>query len=312
MPDPLPPTLSRGGPTCPTCSQTAASPVPSPASPPALPFTIPLPPSANLPDPDPSVLSPQSSVLRLRAARRGPRTVLTEVLRTAPFHPSPPSYRAGAATAEVTVQQAGPGLLPGDALRAEVAVGPGAALVVRGQGATKLYPSPTGVPALSLTHLRVAPGATLLWLPGELIPFRAAVLQQETTVDLAPGARLALAEILTPGRLHRGERDAYTRLDLRLRIALAGRPILIERARLDPARRPLATPGRHGPFPCAATLYLFGFGDFSLPHSNRDAPVLAGADRTPDGLLVVRLLGPTPQALRARIDALLHRAHGAG
>lgn len=101
-----------------------------------------------------------------------------------------------------------------------------------------------------------------------------------------------------------GERDAYALLDLRLRVSLGGRPILIERARIDPARRPPAALGRHGPFPCTAALYLFGAeGDLGRP--DPADPVAWGIDRTPDGLLVVRLLGPTPRAVRAQIDALL-------
>lgn len=205
------------------------------------------------------------------------------------------------------VQQAGPGLFAGETLEAEVAVDPGAALVVRGQGATKVYPSPTGGAALSRTRLRVAAGASLNWLPGELIPFHGAVLRQETVVELAPGARLVLLEILTPGRLAMGERDAYARLDLRLRIEVAGRPVLVERAVLEPARRPLAAPGRHGGFVCAGALYLAGFGaGAALGQSEPGAAVWWGSGAPAAGeVTVVRLLGPTAQTIRATAEALL-------
>ena len=208
------------------------------------------------------------------------------------------------------VQQVGPGLFPGEMLDAEVAVDPGADLVVRGQGATKVYPSPGGAPAVSMTRLRVAAGASLAWLPGELIPFRDSVLRQETVVELEAGSRLALLEILTPGRLAMGERDAYARLDLRLRIAVAGRPVLIERAVLEPGRRPLAAAARHGGFACAGGLYLAGVdagGESpALGQSEPGAAVWWGSGTTAHGpVAVVRLLGPTAQAVRAQADALL-------
>ncbi|HYO29383.1 MAG TPA: hypothetical protein VER37_02280, partial [Thermomicrobiales bacterium] len=77
-----------------------------------------------------------TGLMRLRAERVGARSVLTRVERTAPFHPGPAHYQGlDGRTPEIIVQGVGPGIFPGDRLLAEVAVGPGAALVVRGQGA---------------------------------------------------------------------------------------------------------------------------------------------------------------------------------
>lgn len=206
------------------------------------------------------------------------------------------------------IQQVGPGLFPGDRLRVDVLVEAGADLVVRGQGATKLFPSPSGIPATTVTRLQVGGGGSLCWLPGELIPFRDAVLQQETIVEVAAGGRLALVELLTPGRAAMGEREVYTRLDLRLRISIAGRPVLIERTRLEPALRPLGVLGRHGGLACAGTLYLGGFGAAELGCGEREDAVRWASGRAAAGdVTLVRLLGETPQALRAVIDGLLRR-----
>ena len=76
------------------------------------------------------------------------------------------------------------------------------------QGATRLYPSRGGEAAAEIA-LRVASGGTLWWLPGELIPFRDAAYQARSVASLESGARLAWLEIITPGRLAMGERDAY-------------------------------------------------------------------------------------------------------
>jgi urease accessory protein len=243
--------------------------------------------------------------MRLRAERVGARSVLTRVERTAPFHPGPAHYQGlDGRTPEIIVQGVGPGIFPGDRLLAEVAVGPGAVLVVRGQGAAKAYPSPTGVEAWSETRLDVADGGALWWLPGELIPFRRATLRQETTVRLATGSRLALLDLLVPGRLAAGERDAYARLDLRLRVEREGRPLLIERALLDPCVRPLAGPGGFGGFGCAGTLVLVGYGAPSLASPSDTAGVWLGADGR-DGWALVRALGPSADATRRALLAVL-------
>lgn len=252
-------------------------------------------------------MSPPTGVLRLRAVPLGGRTVLAETYRSAPFHLTAASYRRGNGTAEVIVQQVSPGLLPGDHVLTEIDVKSGARLVVRGQSATKVYPAPNGGEAQARTVLRVAADAALTYLPGELIPFRDAVYRQETEVDLCPGARLALGETLTPGRVAMGERDAYSVLDLRLCLRLNGRPLLIERARLEPAVRPLRVVGRHGSHGCAGSLYLFGVPQGVLDDEGGAAGLWWGHGFV-DGLTVVRVLGETAQTVNAQVVRLIARA----
>ena len=120
--------------------------------------------------------------LRLRAECAGERTVLTDVFRTAPFHPGPVHHRGG--TAEVVLQGVGPGLFPGERLEIDINVRSGCSLVVSAQGATKVYASPHGTAAESATTLRVGRDASLCWLPGDLIPFRDASYAAQTVVDL--------------------------------------------------------------------------------------------------------------------------------
>lgn len=246
---------------------------------------------------------PATGRLRLRAEQIGARSVLTDVERTAPFHPGPAAYRDGR-TPEVIIQGVGPGIFPGDRLRAEIVVGPAACLVVRGQGALKAYPSPSGALARSETRLDVAEGGALWWLPGELIPFRDAVMEQETSVRLAVGSRLALLDLVTRGRLAMGERDAFARLDLRLRIERDGCPLLIERALLEPRRRSLSDPGAFGAFGCVGTLLLVGYGERSLAPPPAEDGVWLGAAGD-DRWTLVRALGPAADATRQALLAVL-------
>jgi urease accessory protein len=243
--------------------------------------------------------------LRIRACRFGSRTAIVESYRTAPFHLGHPSDRAGEGSAELIVQGVGPGYLPGDRLSIDITAESGASLVVRGQGATKLYPSPRGVPATADVLLTVEQGARLVYLPGELIPFRQSILHQRTSVDVAPEGLLVLGEILTPGRVAMGECHQFTRLHLDVEATFGGQACLVERARLDPIRRPLTSIGRHASFPVAGTLYLIG--SVSLP--SFDLPTgIHVASATGDGYSLVRLLGPTVQAVSTAMQSLIAEA----
>jgi urease accessory protein len=232
--------------------------------------------------------------------------VLRDVERTAPFALGPPSYRRGRETAEVIVQQVGPGILPGDDLRVELVVGTGARLVVRGQGATRLYPCPDGTRATVRLSIRVEGGGELVFLPGELIPFRDAELCQWTDAEIGPGGRFALSEIVAPGRSAMGEAYAYRRLDLRQRISVDGRPVLVERSQLDPRRRPLDAPGRHGSFPVAGTLYLAGYESMPTLDLLAEARALIGVGQVGD-VGIVRLLAQTTQVARQTFDSVVER-----
>lgn len=242
--------------------------------------------------------------LRVRAERMGARTVVTDAYRTAPFHLGWPSDRLGDGSAELIVQGVGPGYLPGDRLAIDVSVGSGASLTLRGQGATKVFPSPQGVPAVVEVRLTVDAGGRLVYLPGELIPFRDSVLEQVTRIQVAVGGALALGEILTPGRVAMGEVNAFARLRLDVEARYGGQTRLIERARLEPARRPLTSLGRHGAQPIAGSLYLIGDG-WALPASPDIAESVTWASAAGEGYTLVRLLGPTVQAVSAAIRALL-------
>lgn len=245
-----------------------------------------------------------TGALRLRAVLANGVTQIGDCYRTAPFHLGIPADRIGDGRAEVIIQGVGPGYFPGDRLRIDLTAESGATLVVRGQGATKLYPSPGGEAASVATRLRAEAGATLVYLPGELIPFRDGVLTATTEIDVAAGGRVALAEILMPGRTAMGEHLAYRSLDMRVEARYAGRRCLIERMRLEPDIRDVAAVGRHCGYAAVGTLYLIG-GGWSAPlASHLDEPVLWAADGD-ECMVLVRLAGPTAQAVHAAIATIL-------
>jgi len=243
-----------------------------------------------------------TGALRIRAERIGERTAVVDAYRTAPFHFGMPSDREG--TAELIIQGVGPGYLPGDRLKIDISVGSGATLMVRGQGATKLFPSPHGISANVTVSLSVDAGGRLVYLPGELIPYRQAVLEQVTRIDVAQEGSIALGEILTPGRIAMGEEYQFTRLQLNVEALSANRLCLIERARLDPQRRPLPRVGRHGSYAIAGTLCLIG-SDWWMPPSPLIPDMIRWAAADGAGFRLIRFLGPTVQSVAAAMKQFI-------
>lgn len=197
------------------------------------------------------------------------------------------------------------GVLQGDCYTLRVELGPRAGAAVTSAAATQVYRMPEGQASQELL-LRLGPGSRLDWLPEPLILFGGARFRQTTRVELAPGARLALLDVLAPGRLARGERFAFERYEARLEICAAdGRLLAAERALLEPGRHSPAAAGLLDAGPVLGSLFLLG----GQPDPERAAAQLharecprLGAAVLPGGCgLLVRLLGDSPSAVRREL-----------
>ena len=96
------------------------------------------------------------------------------------------------------------GLVGGDTLDITATVGPGAHGLVTTPGATRFYRS-TGEPALQRTHLTLAEGARLEWLPLEALCYNACNAENHLTLNLAPGAECMGWDVTALGLPHAGQ-----------------------------------------------------------------------------------------------------------
>ena len=141
--------------------------------------------------------------------------------------PGPPAGELEA----VIVNTAG-GVAGGDRFSLDVAVEPGARLLVTTAAAEKIYRTLAPDAAIDVT-LAVGAGGSLAWLPQETILFDRARLARSIEVDLAEDARLILAEALVLGRSGMGEAVDDGRLLDRWRLRRDGRLIHAEAMRLE-------------------------------------------------------------------------------
>ncbi|MEK7244854.1 MAG: urease accessory protein UreD, partial [Pseudomonadota bacterium] len=136
--------------------------------------------------------------------RKGGATRLLHLYQHDPLRVLFPTPEDPAIPVAVLVTTSG-GLVGGDRLAIAATVGDGAAAIVTGQAAEKVYRS-IGPDCRVDVDLTVGAGAWMEWLPHETILFEGARLRRRIVADVAPRGRLMAAELLVFGRTARGER----------------------------------------------------------------------------------------------------------
>jgi|SRR5579859_2482002 len=187
-------------------------------------------------------------------------------------------------TALVHMHNLSGGMLAGDRLSVELDIGPGARVQITSTGATRLYRSRSpAAPAELATHARAREGAVLEYLPDPLIPFAGSRYRQRAVVNLEHGAGLFWWDTVAPGREARGEVFSYQNLHLSFELRIAGVPIAIERADLNPVDRPLQSKARLGPYRYFATFYVCraGASECTLRALARELAEVAGQLSSP-------------------------------
>lgn len=249
--------------------------------------------------------------LGLRFERRGSRTVLADQTHVGPLLVQRPFYPEGERTCHVYVLHPPGGIVGGDRLRIEAAVGAGAEVLLTTPAAGKFYRS-AGPEAEQVQSFRVAGGGCLEWLPQETIVYSAARAAQRTEVHLDAGARFIGWDIVCLGRPAAGESflDGWYRSDLE--IWREGRRLVTERARFGGAGDVLSAPWGLAGYPVTATLVAAcdepgvidaaGIDTAVIDIARKaggpdEANALFGVSRL-DGVLIARYLGFQGEAAR--------------
>jgi urease accessory protein len=196
------------------------------------------------------------------------------------------------------------GIVQGDDLEAEIRVEGGAHAIVTSPSATRIYGMDRGE-AASRTRLRVGPGSVLEYLPEPLIPYAGARFLEDLDLEAEPGARALAWEILSPGRLARGESLAYDRLEFRLQVKEGVRTVLRERSVIVPAGG-LGNPVVLSRFTHYGILITIGGDPGEVERAARSAvgTAFAGATRLRGSAVVVKILADELREITALFDRL--------
>ena len=168
--------------------------------------------------------------LELGFERRGAATVLAHQRHEGPLVVQRPFYPEGPVCHVYVLHPPG-GVVAGDELQVQLAVGPQAQALVTTPAAGKFYRS-AGPTARLRQDLDVT-GGTLEWLPQENIYYPGALAVQATQVRLSGAARFLGWEIACLGLAARGAPFEQGLVRQQLELQLDGRWLLCERQRLD-------------------------------------------------------------------------------
>lgn len=144
------------------------------------------------------------------------RTALTRIAHRAPMRllPMRPSSAEDAGAAWCALGSLGGGLLGGDKIDVDVAVGEAASLCLFTQSSTKVYRT-RGPPSEQRLHARVARDALLVLAPDPIVPFEDAAYAQAQCFELEHGSSAVLIDWFSAGRAANGERWAFRSLSSR-------------------------------------------------------------------------------------------------
>ena len=146
---------------------------------------------------------PWHASLQLDYTLEGTRTVARHA-HNGPLRILQSLYPEGDAVCHNVLVHPPGGLVGGDTLDISATVGPGAHGLVTTPGATRFYRS-TGELALQRTHLTLAEGARLEWLPLEALCYNACNAENHLTLNLAPGAECMGWDVTALGLPHAGQ-----------------------------------------------------------------------------------------------------------
>jgi urease accessory protein len=249
----------------------------------------------------PAPIRGQGGLLEVRADLIGGRTRFTDVVQRPPLGISRAIVAdpAHPRMASALLTSAAGGVLQGDVLETRIAVGPGAWLQLGTQSATRFYRMPHERARLATT-LEVAAEAWLEVVPDPWIPYAGADIDSRTRCTVDPDGVLVLAEILTAGRVARGERLAFARVESIVDVAVGGVPCARDVVRLDPAAG-LGRIGALGPFSTIGSLLVVArgvSGESLAPAAHTDGPWWAGTGDLPAGAGAwLRVLGHDERAV---------------
>ena len=232
---------------------------------------------------------------------------LADLYQAAPGRALQPRPEPGEPTCMVLLTTSG-GLAGGDRLILDITAEAGASVTAMAQAAEKVYRSAgSDADTRLVQRLEVQAGARAEWLPQETILFDGARLHRSFDIHLAEAANswALVGDITVFGRVARGENFTHGRLFDHWQVFRAGRLIWTDRLGLDgdiPAL--LGHPAGFDGARAQGSILCAGLAEAeqsaaldALREKLDDLPVRCGVTRL-GGLLLLRMLGPDPAALR--------------
>ncbi len=249
--------------------------------------------------------------LRLFFKRRAENTVLDRLRQEGCLKARFPRGEAGAWAGAVTLNTSG-GVAGGDVLATAIGAGPGTRVTIASQAAERFYRALPGAQAAVSTHLAIAPGAALEWLPQETILFDRCALRRRLTVDVARDGWFLGVESLVFGRTAMGEEVGAASVRDLIEVRRSGRLLLHDAVRFEgPVAALLArTAGAANGRAVTTLIHVAADAEARLDAARAALQPFDAGVSAWDGLLVARIVAPDGACLREAVVAGLSALRG--
>lgn len=250
------------------------------------------------------LVSSWKASLSLEFRFQNQRTVLTEKAHDGPLVVQKPLYPEGPGVCHAIVVHPPGGIAGGDELVLQAKAEKDAAALLTTPGAAKWYRS---AGPLARQRLRFEVRGTLEWLPQEAIVFDGALAEMACEVELAAGARFLGWDIVCLGRRGSGERFARGALRFATRVRREGRPLWIERGRIEGGGGLMTSPAGLAGRSVFGTLFAcaLNLNGEVLTEARKIEPETGDGTVTRlPGILLARYLGDSSEAARRYFGGL--------
>lgn len=212
-----------------------------------------------------------------------------------PLQVMPPHYQDNDGTAFLYLLNPSGGILQRDRLLTEILLEEGSRALVTTPSNTKFYKMDEGC-AKVVNRLTVKRDAVLEYLPEHNVPFAGSKIYQENDFYLDSSSVLIASDMVTAGRVSRGEMFQYDLYSSRTRIYVDGKLKVCDNSRIEPENMELGGIGMMEGYLTNGTIYVYAPGlNEDLVKRLRELPGREGihfaAGLIEEGLMIVRFLG---------------------
>lgn len=249
------------------------------------------------------------SVVHLKASHRNGKTVLSDVYFTAPYKIMNPFYKNGDYMT-IMCMSSSSGIMAGDILEFTFDVEEDAHLEFISQSYERIHKMEEGH-ATRIMQAKVAKNALFYYNPLPTQPFKDSAFENICNVHLEDKSSVfIMKEILTGGRISRGEKFAYRFYHNLVNIYVQEKLLYRDNTRFHPDTMDLDSLGVHEGYTHLGTLLLVHVGSnrdwVSLAREEiaKDTRIDGGVTEIEDGTALVRVLGTQSEHLEQILDRI--------
>jgi urease accessory protein len=260
-----------------------------------------------------ATLTPRKPVLRATARQVNNHTILVDRYHDAPLKITKTFYEEQSGRLQLYIMDVSPGLLDGDCYEINLQLEDYSHLIVTNQSFTKIHPTPLQSAQMT-QNVRLGKGAVLEYFPEPTIPYAGSRFDGRIKVQLEEAATLLYADIVTPGRTHRGELFQYDSFSNRFEVYLQQELIAWDQFLLEPAIHQYQSMGAMEDYTHSGTFWaitdhasqaLLDQIRNLLPDPQGDKSIIAGASLLAGGHgMVIRMMAHNVWQLQALVEII--------